>query len=44
LFAALELGVYLSWLDESWRETLVALGSTAIVLQLVLAFFISAPD
>lgn len=44
LFATLELGVQFSWLDESWRETLTALGSTAIVLQLVLAFFISTPD
>lgn len=44
LFAVLELGVHMQWLDASRRETLHALGSAALVLQVVLAFFIGAPD
>ncbi len=44
LFAVMELGVHLDWLDESRRRTLDALGSAAIVLQIVVAFFISATD
>ncbi|MBX3475209.1 MAG: hypothetical protein KF754_12565 [Planctomycetes bacterium] len=44
LFAVLELGVRLQWLDASHRETIDALGSAAIVLQIVLTFFVSAGD
>lgn len=44
LFAVLELGVHLNWLDSARQETLEALGSSAIVLQIVIAFFISASD
>lgn len=44
LFAVLELGVHLDWVNQAHRQTVDALGSSAIVLQIVVAFFISAGD
>jgi len=44
LFAVLELGVHLDWVSAAHRETLSKLGNLALVLQIVVAFFISAGE
>lgn len=44
LFATMELGLHMNWLDDSRRETITQLGSAAIVLQVVLAFFIGGTE
>lgn len=40
LFAYIVLGVHVDWLDDNLQETMNALGAYALVLQLVLAYFV----
>jgi hypothetical protein len=40
LFAYLSLGVHMDWIEGSMHETLTSMGSYAIAVQLLMAFFI----
>ena len=40
LFATLELGLHVDWFEAQHRETVRSLGSHAIILQLLLAYFV----